>query len=231
MTVDEQAKARNVAVPTAGSAFDGVGGLGRAATRVSGRWGQKTAAVLVTVAAAVGAGYLYNAKGETTEVLVVSKAVAPGEVVERSDLSTAQVSGVSGAVSMAEIDTVVGKRAVTGLVEGQVLTDALVTSSPVPGEKERLVAVRLPAGRVPAGLGAGAVVNVLAVPAEGADGVDEELDAPVELAKGAGVHAVSTAVDGSLVVSLLLGAGEADQVAAYSSAGRVTVVQTPVGED
>ena len=43
------------------------------------------------------------------------------------------LAGVDGAIPVADVDQVIGKAAAVDLVQGQVLTDAMVTSSPVVG--------------------------------------------------------------------------------------------------
>jgi hypothetical protein len=203
-------------------------GASRSLPRAPKRYGQWVGTVLFVVVVALAAAYLYMAKGETTEVLVLDRAVAAGQEIKEEDLGSAQVSGVADAVPVADLGEVLGTRASIGLVPGQVLTNGALTSEPVPGPKERMVAVRLEAGRVPATLKSGTVVNVLSVPPTGDAGDPEGLDDPQTLSEDAEVYAVKTAVDGSVVVSLLVTEVDADKLAAYSAAGRVTVVQASV---
>lgn len=203
-------------------------GVGRSLPKTPVRFGQWAGTILFVVVAALAAGWLYSAKGGTTEVLVIDRALPAGQVIEEADLGSAQVAGVPDAFAVSDLDDVVGQRASTGLVVGQVLTPEAVTDAPVPGPDERMVAVRLEQGRVPETLRAGAVVSVLAVPPNGDAGNPEELDAPEVVADGATVYDVSSAVDGSMVVSLLVSPVDADRVAAYSAAGRVTVVQASI---
>jgi hypothetical protein len=192
------------------------------------RYGQWAGTVLFIVVMGLGAGYLYMAKGSTTEILVLDREVAAGQAIGEDDLGSAQIAGVADAVAIEDLGDVVGLRALTGLVPGQVLTHGALTDEPVPGRGERVVALRLEVGRVPGTLTAGSRVNVLAVPPAGDAWDLEALDTPLSLTAGARVHDVREAVDGSVVVSLLVAESEADQVAAYSSAGRVTVVQASV---
>jgi hypothetical protein len=179
---------------------------------------------------AVAAAWLYQHKGDTTEVLIVQAPVAAGEVLSEADLGTAEVAGVDGAIPVEEADAVVGLRAVGALVTGQVLTSNALTTGEVPGLGEKLVAVRLDAGRVPSELGAGSVVRVLAAPAEATAAADRTLDVPDVLAPSAAVHAVDATVDGDVVVSLLVQDADADRVASYSAAGRVTLLQESVSD-
>lgn len=190
------------------------------------RYGQWAGTVLFVVVTALAAGWLYVHKGGTTEVLVVDRPVAAGEVIEEQDLGSAQVSGVDAAVPVADLAQVVGTRAVTGLVPGQVLIRGATTSNPVPAAGQRMVAVHLDAGRVPATMEAGAVVNVLAAPPSGDAGDPAGLENPALITEGGKVFAIKATVDGSYVLSLLVDEADADRLAAYSAAGRVTVVQT-----
>jgi hypothetical protein len=203
-------------------------GADRSLPRAPKRYGQWAGTVLFIVVVALAAGYLYTAKGGTAEVLIIDQAVPAGHTISKDDLGSAQIAGVEDAVPVADLNDVLGQRAATGLVPGQVLTHGALTTDLVPAPTERMVAVRLDAGRVPSTLDAGTVVTVLAVPPSGDAGDPAVLDNPVTLADQATVYAVEEAVDGSIVVTLLVAAEKADKIAAYSSAGRVTVVQSSV---
>lgn len=198
--------------------------------RTPRRYGQWAGMILFVVVAVLGAAYLYMAKGQTSEVLVLQEPVAEGQVLQEEALRTAQVSGVSDAVPVGQLSTVVGKRAAVALVPGQVLTNAALTAQTVPGPDERVVAVQLEAGRVPATLTAGTQVEVLAVPPVGDVGDTQELELPDVITDEAQVYAVQGTAAGSKVISLVVPDTDAEELAAYSAAGRVTVVQAPVGE-
>ena len=195
------------------------------------RYGQWAATVLVVVVAVLGAGWAYSNKGGTIEVLVVDRAVPAGHVIEQSDLGTANVAGVKDAVPVTDLNDVVGMRAAVGLVPGQVLIAGTVMSDPVPGDQQRMVAVSLGAGRVPSTLAAGTTVDVLGVPSEGDTGKPSDLSSPVVVSAGATTYSVQTAEDGSVVVTLLVSAVDANQVAAYNATGRLMLVQAPVVEE
>jgi len=214
--------------PARQPAAAGRGRVTRSLPQAPQRYGQWAGTILFIVVVALAAGWLYTSKGGTTEVLVLDKAVAPGQVIEEADLGSAQVAGVEDAIGVVELGEVVGKRASIGLVPGQVLTHGALSAEPVPGPQQRMVAVRLDQGRVPETLTAGTVVNLVAVPPTGDTGNQETLDNPAVITENAKVYAITKAVDGSYVVSLLVPESAADRVAAYGAAGRVTVVQAPV---
>ena len=205
--------------------------VSREMSKAPRRYGQWAATVLVVLVAVLGAGWAYSNKGGTVEVLVLDRAVPAGHVIERNDLGSANVSGVSDAIKVADLNDVVGKRAAVGLIHGQILTSGTVVSDPLPGPQQRMVAVSVTAGRVPSTLAAGTTVDLLGVPAEGDTGRPSDLSAPVVVAAGASTYSVHTAEDGSVVVTLLVSAVDANQVAAYNAAGRLTLIQAPVAEE
>jgi hypothetical protein len=202
-------------------------GGGRLPTRPRSR-GLITLAVLLVVGCALCGALLVSRAGDKTAVLAIGKPVAKGEVVERGDLVTTNVAGVSGAVLATDIDEVVGKTAATDLVAQQIVTDSMVTSDPVPGEGEALVGLALDPTRVPtAGLVPGDTVRVVAVSDAKQGGSRDEADDPEVLAEAAEVYAVEgSATDGGVVLTVVVPEGDAARVAAYSTGGRVAVVET-----
>lgn len=211
--------------PTAGQ------GLASAPLRAMPRarhYRQWVGSVLLVVVSVLLAALLWTRHGGTSEVLVVARPVAPGEVIEASDLRSAEVSGVGDAINASQAGSVVGQRAAAGLVEGQVLTTTAVTTSTVPAADERMVALELRTGLVPAGLTAGDVVRLLAVPPEGGTGDADALEEPPVLAEVASVFAVSRTDQGTVVISVLVEPQVADAVAAHAAAGQVAVVQAPL---
>lgn len=205
--------------------------LGLAAQKAPRRLGQWAASILFVVLVVVGLVALFQSQSDRIEVLVVRQPVAAGQVIQAGDVEPAEVAGVSGAILATDVETAVGQRAVGGLVVGQVLTKSALTQTLVPGAGERLVAIRLEAGRVPGGLAAGDLVDILAVPPNGDPGTAEQLDTPFKLAQSAQVDSLGEAPDGAMVVTVVVRATEADKIAAHSAAGRVTIQQAPtVGE-
>lgn len=202
--------------------------LGGVRQRAPRRLGQWAAAVLFVVIVVIGLLALFQSQSDRIEVLSVTDAVPAGQVIEEGDVRPVEVAGVADAIPATDIDSVVGKRAAAGLVEGQVLTDAALTDELVPGDEERVVAIALPNGRVPGGLAAGDVVSVIVVPVAGAEGSSEQLQAPEVLSQAAAVQSVGDTPEGGRVVTVLVDAGEAEQVAAYSAAGQVTIIQAPL---
>ncbi|RHW28281.1 hypothetical protein D0Z08_04695 [Nocardioides immobilis] len=206
--------------------------LGQVTKKRPRRLGQWVATMLFVLVVVLGLVTLFQSQSDRVEVLVVTNPVAAGQVIDKDDVRPAQVAGVDGAVHASDIESIVGKRAAAGLVDGQVLTDAALSEEEVPADGERLVAIRLDKGRVPGGLIAGDLVDVLAAPPEGDPGTKAELEAPKVLATGARVDSVGKTPEGAVVVTVLVEDGLADVIAAHSAAGQVTIVQAPLsGEE
>lgn len=204
--------------------------LGHVTQRAPRSMGRIAASTLFVVLVVVGLVAVFQTQTDRVEVLVVTNSVPAGQVVTAADLEPAEVAGVEGAIGAADVDSVVGKRAAGGLVEGQVLTEAALTDTQVPAAGQRLVAIRLETGRVPGGLAPGDLVDVLAVPPDGDPGSSEQLNQPVKLAQLARVDSIGDTPDSAVVVTVLVSEAQADPIAAHSATGQVTIVQSPAGE-
>jgi Flp pilus assembly protein CpaB len=177
------------------------------------------------------AGWFWQQKSDRQAVLVIAEPVPAGAVITTEDLAIVEVSGVNGAIPSTESGSVVGSTAAVGLVNGQILTRDMVTADPLPGPCERVIGLQLDATRAPAGLIPGDVVELLAVPPAGDPSKPGELDHPTVLAPSATV-ASATAIEGAGTrLTLLVPESVAERVTAYVAAGRVALVQAPVGGD
>lgn len=206
-------------------------------TRSAGprRLGQWAATVLFVLVVMLAAGWLWTQKGHQTDVLAVTRNVPAGAVLTQSDLQSVSTSGVSGAIPVSDLTAAVGKTLVVGLTPGQIVTQSVVTSSPVPSNGYRVVAALLAPGRVPAGLSPGSAVDVLAAPpTASANASLGQLSNPQVLATGIQVLSVGSPASSSAAggtgtqVSLLVPASSANEVAEYAAAGEVVLVQAPV---
>lgn len=214
----------------------GAASLSKAVSKAPRKYGQMLISVVVVIAAVLAGGWLYVNKGGTKEVLVVAQPIPAGHPITEADVRTSRdpllvsrsVSGIDDAILVSDVDSVLGKRTTVTLLPGQVLTDEALTTSLLPQQGKQLIAVNLPAGRVPATLEAGSVVNAIAVPQEGQAGDPDALDSPKDLAAGASVYSVKQAQDGSVVVTLLIDDADASTVAAYGAVGQLTLLQAPI---
>lgn len=201
-------------------------------------WGLVVLAALLVIGTGLAvAAYGLNA-GKKASVLAVGESIAKGQVIERDNLVSVSVSGVANTIPVSDIDKVVGKTAAVDLVEKQVLTGAMVTSTPTPGVGESSIGLSLDPTRVPAaGLEAGDTVSVVAVPGADASGtgskdVESAIDSPEVLADDVLVYAVDgeTTANGAVFLTLVVPAEDAARIAAYSTAGRVAVIETAAAE-
>lgn len=187
-------------------------------------------ASLLIVGSALAGAVLFASAGDTVEVLAVREEVAKGHAIARDDLVAKNVAGIDGAFVATESESVIGKTAVVDLVPGQVLTQAMVSGDPTPAAGKATVGLSLELSRVPAvGLNAGDVVKVIAVPAaENAAASSDDLDAPPVLAERAEVYDVTgkATEGGGVMVTIVVDESAAGRIAAYSTAGRVAVVET-----
>ncbi|MFE6510277.1 SAF domain-containing protein [Nocardioides sp. NPDC057764] len=187
------------------------------------------AGLLVLVLALAGAAWGMTA-GDKASVLAVGKPVAKGHTISREDLVSTAVAGPKATIPVEDVNSVVGKTAAVDLVEGQILTEAMVTSDPVPAEGESLIGLALDPARVPgSGLAAGDSVDIVAVPAaEQAQADAEALDSPTVLADAAQVYDVAGAATsgGQVLVTVVVDDSDSARIAAYSTANRVAVVET-----
>ena len=205
--------------------------LGHDLPRVPRRYGQWAGAVLFVVMAVLLAGWFWQQKSDQRPVLVIAEPVPAGSVITAKDLEIIEVSGVKGAIPSADSDTVIGSTAAVGLVDGQILTRDMVTADPLPGPGERVVGLQLDATRAPAGLAPGDVVVVIAVPPEGDPSTPGNLDDPTVLAPSATVASAAAIEGAGTRLTLVVPEPVAERVTAYVAAGRVALVQAPVGGD
>lgn len=205
--------------------------LGHDLPRVPRRYGQWAGAVLFVVMAVLLAGWFWQQKSDREEVLAVAHPVPAGTVIAADDLKVAAVAGVTSTISSDDAASVIGSTAAVGLVEGQILTPDMVTSKPLPGPGERMVGLQLDATRAPTGLRPGDAVLVLAVPPAGDPSSPAELDDPTVLAPQATVASAEVIEGAGTRLALVVPDSVAERVTAYVAAGRVALVQAPIGGD
>ena len=220
----------------AASTSMGLEARGRLQGSAPRRLGQWAASVLFVLIVVLAAGWLWTQKGHQSDVLAVTRGVPAGSVLTQADLGSVSVSGVAGAIPVSDLSAAVGKTLVVGLTPGQIVTQGVVTSSPIPGAGFRVVAALLAPGRIPVGLSPGSAVDVLAAPSSSSSSAAAaQLSSPQVLASGIQVLSVGSPASASAAggtgtqVSLLVPAASANVVAEYAAAGEVVVVQAPVG--
>jgi hypothetical protein len=170
------------------------------------------------------------AAGDRVAVLAVVRPVDAGTAIEAADLGEARVAADPRLepIPVGDRDRVVGQVADVDLRPGTLLTRSELDQIAIPGLGQALVGVDLAPGRLPArALRRGDHVLVV-VTAEGASAGQSVPGAAEPRSLSAQVVATGrVASDGSVVVDLLVGQGDAAGLAADAAAGRVSVVLLP----
>ncbi|WP_183407803.1 SAF domain-containing protein [Nocardioides marmoriginsengisoli] len=187
--------------------------------------------MLFVLVAVLVAGWLWQQKSDKQEVLAVVHAVPAGSVITSDDLKVIEVAGLKDSIAAADLENVKGSTAAVGLVAGQVLTPGVVAANPMPGKGERVVGLDLDATRAPTGLQAGDVVMVLAVPPAGDASGPAELESPTVLAEVTTVLSADHIEGAGTRLTLVVAQNVAARVASFGAAGRVALVQMPLGGD
>lgn len=184
--------------------------------------------VLAGLGALAGA-WVFTSLSHRAEVLALTRNVAMGAQVTAADLAPVAISAGSAVTSIPvrQEGQVTGLVAAVGLRAGTLLVPADLTSALVPGVGQQLVPVALKSDQLPAsGLVTGDLV--LVVPTPGAAG--QQASGPAVLAQDvpAAVYRVAGPdQNGTVVVDLLVTAGQGPLVARQASTGQIALVVTP----
>jgi hypothetical protein len=176
----------------------------------------------------LAAVWLVNSAGQRTPVITVVREVPYGSVVTEADLGTTNVSvdATVQTIPASEASTIVGSVAATNLVAGSLLGPAQLTTTAPPGTDQVLVAVAIPATRMPAGgLQAGDHVLVVDTPNPDAAPSGE----PPGTIPATVVRLGPVDVNGITVVDVTVATGDGPALAARSATGRIALVLQPSG--
>jgi hypothetical protein len=197
--------------------------------RERARRGLIATGVVVVLVCVLAAALVYERQGGKVSVIKVARAVPAGHKIEPGDLTTAQMASDDiPAYAGSHMDEVYGKVAVVGLVPGEVLNAAMVTSRPPTPPGYVVAGVSLKAGALPAGgVSAGDQVMVIVLPAQSGGGSAPGAAATV-LENSVQVTDSAATPDGTgTVVSLLIPKKDAAQLAQANNAGLVSLTQVP----
>lgn len=177
---------------------------------------------LVAVGGLVGA-YLLTSSTTAVDVIAISATVQRGQVITKSDLSTAAVtlSPSLKTVPADQMSSLVGKRAASDLTAGSLLTPAGVTTALTPAAGRTVVGVAVTAAQLPSQpLNAGDTIRIIDTP--------KAADDPPSAAPGAvKATVVSTTVNTGLqrtIVDVTVPTDQAASLAARVATGRVAIV-------
>lgn len=184
--------------------------------------------IALTATGALTAAWLVAHADERTSVVAVGRDVPYGAVVTAADLVLADVAPDAGLATVPadQARSVVGQVAAVPLLAGTLLTPESISAQAPPAAGQVLVALAVPAARMPAGsLSSGDRVLVVSTPVRDADpppATPPTLGATV-------VRVGATDLDGLTVVDVTVAEGDGPVLAAWSATGRIALVLTPGG--
>jgi hypothetical protein len=192
------------------------------------------AGVLLVVGSALVFATIWARAGSETRVLVLTRSVDAGHVLESSDLRAANVSAGGGIATVPATSeaSVVGRTVAVPLAEGSLLNPEALGSGRALRSGEAMVGLALKPGTFPSSLAIGDHVRVVdTTSASSTSGTVAQSRSLSSDATGVvmAIEASASAGDGSAVVSLRLDEGEADGVAQLASADHVSLVLIPAG--
>lgn len=170
---------------------------------------------------------IYARVASETTVVAAARTVYRGEVLERADLTTVLLRGgtLADTVPAADLERLVGQRAVFDLPSGTVVAGAAVAASAVPAEGRAAVGLRLVTGRAPeALLLPSAPVRLVALPPASTDAAaDDQLAGKTYAARV--IDHVPGADGASLVLDLDVDEAQAPTIALLGAQDRLAVVR------
>ncbi|MGF1662539.1 MAG: SAF domain-containing protein [Kineosporiaceae bacterium] len=184
--------------------------------------------LLLVAGGALSAGLLALRLDERSPVLVAARDIAAGQQITEDDLAEAPVAadGVE-LIRATAADQVVGTYAAAGIPAGRLLDTSMLARDGFLGDGLAAVGLAVPPGRLPAeGLEPGDRVSVVSVP-EGGPPREVSEDAVVSTVGGPPAEGSLTAPatgDGNELVTLVVPASDATDVAAAAIAGSFSLV-------
>lgn len=181
--------------------------------------------LLAIVLAALGAAWLATTYRDTTDVVSVRQDVSRGAVIERDDLQTASITldPALRTVPKADLESLVGKRAVSDLSAGTIVAPSQVASDVFPPKNASVVGLYLSNAQMPTTtLRPSSVVRIVATPKVG-DEAPAAGTTPVSYS--ASVIAVKQQSDGShAIVDVLVPKDQAAAIATLQATQRIALV-------
>jgi len=159
-----------------------------------------------------------------TPVLALAASVSAGQVLTDADLTVVRIvpDPALGVLREAQRASVVGRTVRLPLAARSLLSEEVLGPAAWPPKGESLIAVSVKAGRIPAGVSAGAQVLVLVVPGASATGGTDASRGEVQRAPATVVSVAAADASGASVVSLLMSSADAVRIA--GAAGEVALV-------
>ncbi|MEV4617033.1 SAF domain-containing protein [Kitasatospora sp. NPDC049258] len=190
------------------------------------------ASVALIAVGSLSGAYLYVATGHRTGVLAMARDVPPGATITAEDLIEAKISSDPALkpIPAEDLKKVVGKRAVSALPAGSLLTERSITSAAVVGPGQQLVAVSLDKDRVPAtALTPGQKVQLVHTPKDSAGAAGQGGAAAEPNVAASVVRVGKAASSGDVVVDVAVASTSGTTVARWAARGEVSFLVLPEG--
>lgn len=170
---------------------------------------------------------IYANVASEAAVVSVARTVYRGELLEAEDLTTVRLRGgaLPGAVPAAELDGLVGQRAVYDLPAGSVVAGSSVAATALPADGRSVVGVLLPGGNAPQALllPSSPVRLVALPPASSSTATKDQLAGKTYAAR---VVSTAPAPDGtSIMVDVDVPQSQAASIALLAASQRLAVVR------
>jgi hypothetical protein len=196
-------------------------GVSQVRNRRNLRW--MAVGVLAVCLGGLGAALLYGNLSNAHTVLVVKRTVYRDQVITAADLGATSAVPALGVETLSsdELDTVVGRTALSDLVEGSLLSPRSFGEPSVEAGSVR-IGLRLAAGRLPSAAMAPGT-EVLLVPV-GRDGAEPPAGASV----AARIATAATVLpDGASIVDVSVPAAEGERVVRLAANEQLALVRLP----
>jgi flagella basal body P-ring formation protein FlgA len=171
---------------------------------------------------------IYASVATQTAVVAVATTVYRGETLDATDLTTVTIGSVAAGVQTvpaAELDGLIGQKAVYDLVAGSILPAGAVAKVTAPAAGRAVVGVRMASGRAPLGLlTPGSPVRLVAIPPTGADPTSKD-PYTGKTFLGRVVSQVNGVDGNSVVVNVDVLAAQAPAVASLGAQERLALVR------
>jgi hypothetical protein len=180
--------------------------------------------------AAIGAtgSVWYSAAGnKKIDVIVVARDVPFGATVTAADLTTAQANldGTVKAMHADQASSVIGKRAMTELISGSLLTSGEVGSQAFPAAGQSIIAVPLKTTQIFYGLKAQSNVLLVATPVPSSNG--QAAAAPMSPVAGVVLNVGAADSSGTVDVSVMVPAPEIGALEGLISTNQLQLAAAP----
>lgn len=170
---------------------------------------------------------LYASAGSRHPFLAVARAVAPGQLITSTDLTTARVTSDAALspIPADEANLVVGRHAAVALLPGTLLTLSDLASGPLVAPGDASVGLDLKPGQLPAGLEPGDSVLVIQTAGSQSSALSSSSE-PTVLGRATVLAVTPPPTDsptGNTVVTLVVSTSQVAQVVDEASAGQISL--------